>query len=176
MSALTPKNIHNLPVERLREVLDYNPETGALTWRKMLSPRGTVAKQAGRITKHGYLIVGIDGVYYLAHHLAWLHFHGVPPKSSVDHRDLDKTNNRILNLREATQRQNAINRAPRNKHGFKGISRQVHNGKFKALIRTEGKRLFLGEFDTPEEAGRAYAEKAAEVHGEFARTTPRAAQ
>lgn len=164
-----PKKIQSLDVARLREVLDYNPETGALTWRKMLSPRGVVGSAAGRVSKHGYLLVGIDGIYYLGHHLAWLHFHGEPPKWSLDHRNLNKLDNSIANLREATARQNAINRAPRNKHGFKGVSFQTCSGKFKATIRTESGRLFLGEFPTAAEAGRAYAEKAAEMHGEFAR-------
>lgn len=165
----TPKKIQKLDVARLREVLDYNPETGVLTWRKMLSPRGVVGQTAGRVSKAGYLLVGIDGVYYLGHHLAWLHFYGEPPKSGLDHRNLDKLGNSITNLREATARQNAINRAPRNKHGFKGVSYQTCSGKFKAAIRHGDRRLFLGEFDTPEEAGRAYAEKATELHGEFAR-------
>lgn len=169
----TSRNIQALSLKRLRQVLDYDPETGALIWRLRLSPRCKVGQPAG-VVKQGYRRISIDGRSYTAGHLAWFHFYGVLPEGIVDHKDLDKDNNRIGNLREATTTENATNR-PRsslNTTGFKGVA-QFNNprnkARYRSQIRHNGKRIFLGLFHTPEEAYAAYCKAAAELHGEFAR-------
>ncbi len=170
------RNIAELSLFRLREVLDYNPATGALTWRFRLSPKCKLGEAAGAISKKtGYRKIRLDGVYYTASHLAWFHFYGISPAGLVDHENLDKTDDRIENLREATHSQNSMNmgRNSANTTGFKGVAvfnKSGESTRFRALIRAHGKRHFLGIFDTPEEAHVAYCRAAKAFHGEFART------
>jgi hypothetical protein len=169
------KNIATLSLERLREVLDYDPLTGALTWRFRLSPKCRLGEPAGVVKSQGYRKITIDGRNYPASHLAWFHYYGVAPEGLVDHKDRDKANDRIENLRPATSTQNSrnIGRNSANTTGFKGVAVFNKPGqptRYRALIRANGMRIFLGIFDTPEEAHDVYCKAAAKYHGEFART------
>lgn len=167
------RNVQALSLKRLRQVLDYDPETGILSWRVRLSPRCKIGKPAG-VVKLGYRKISIDGRNYPASHLAWFHFYGVVPDGIVDHKNLDKDDNRIANLREATDSQNAFNR-PRNSlntTGFKGVAvnnQKYTRAKYRSSIRVDNKRIFLGLFHTPEEAYEAYCRAASKYHGVFAR-------
>lgn len=92
-------------------------------------------------------------------------------EEQVDHIDLNPLNNRRSNLRLASQQQNSANqRKPKsNTSGFKGVSWDKENRKWKAQITHGGANHSLGRFDTPEEAHAAYCKAAEELHGEFAR-------
>lgn len=91
----------------------------------------------------------------------------------VDHLDGNSLNNTRENLRIATNAENMRNRgiAGHNKTGFKGvIKRSDRRTKiYKAQIGVDGKTIYLGCFNTAQEAAIAYNEKAKELHGEFAR-------
>jgi Demerecviridae HNH endonuclease len=153
---------------RLLSVLDYDADTGIMIWKKQLSGRRRAGTVAGSIGGSGYWRIRIDGVEYLAHHLAWFYVYGVWPKR-LDHKDTDKLNNRILNLRPATVSQNAANkRRQKNISGFKGVQKRP-NDRWRAIIETRGKSLTLGTFGTPEEASAAYFKAAKRLFGEFAR-------
>lgn len=91
------------------------------------------------------------------------------PGQFVDHIDGDGLNCRKSNLRIATRQQNAWNARPRNNaSGFKGVRKL--RGRFDARITVNGEVLFLGCFDTAEQAAQAYAQASARLHGEFGRT------
>jgi len=92
------------------------------------------------------------------------------PKARIDHRDLDRKNNKWSNLREADDSKNRANtRArPDNKLNIKGVGLHVC-GKYQARIFKDNKFCHLGLFDTAQEASAAYAKAAEEVFGEFAR-------
>jgi hypothetical protein len=93
-------------------------------------------------------------------------------KSRIDHRDRDGLNNQRQNLRCATKSQNAANSRCRSPHGFKGI-RFDHRGRKRpwiAQIRANSKNHYLGTFDYPEDAARAYDVAAINAFGEYART------
>jgi hypothetical protein len=100
------------------------------------------------------------------------------PPMLIDHRDGDGTNNRWSNLRSASSTQNLNNARRRcnNSSGFKGVYFNKKEGRYMAQIRTASKRLFLGLFDSAEEAHAAYVSAAKIHHGEFANsgepTTP----
>lgn len=88
----------------------------------------------------------------------------------VDHKNGDGLDNRRSNLRPATKAQNQINTADRaNSTGFKGVHFRAKNNRWVATIRIDGKRKYLGMFETPELAGAAYTEAAKQVHSDFRR-------
>lgn len=159
--------------ERVREVFDYDPDTGLLTYKRNrggLRGRGEVA---GRICPRsyrqggGYRLVGFNGREYGAHRLIWLWWHGVHPSGHIDHINLDRADNRITNLRDCTQSQNMGNRRPQsnNTSGFKGVSYSKVAKKWSATL--QGKHL--GLFVTPDDAHDAYRAAALQLFGEFAR-------
>lgn len=90
------------------------------------------------------------------------------PSIEVDHKDRDTLNNRKYNLRIATDLQNCTNQGRRkdNKTGFKGVSFS-RPGKWQATIQFQGKQLYLGLFNSPEDAYEVYKKKAMELFGEF---------
>jgi hypothetical protein len=152
----------NLTAERLRELLDYDPETGVLTWKVSHT-------RAGTRHSHGYTTVSIDGRRYFAHRLAWVFVTGAWPAHHIDHRNGDKADCRFVNLREATRAQNMRNVGitRRNTSGFKGTYK--HRRRWRAFISAARSRTYLGTFDTAEEAHAAYCEAAEKYHGEFHR-------
>ena len=154
-----------LTSERARELLSYDPTTGSLTWKATVGPRAPQGGAAGYIDKKGYVCVGLDGKYYFGHRIAWLLHFGRWPVGQVDHRDEIKSNNRIANLREATPIENMHNQRFARKHnrlGLRGVSN--NHGKFQAEIRANGKRIYLGVFDTPLEAHAAYLSAKKQYH------------
>ena len=119
---------------------------------------------------HGYRRIKINGRSYPAHHLAWLYKKGKWCSQMIDHRDLDRSNNRWINLRRATRSQNNANtRANRNNAcGLKGVS--PNHGRWRAIIHKNGRTQHLGNFPTPQAAHAAYAKAARKLFGKFART------
>lgn len=134
-----------LTAEHLRSILSYDPETGAFTW--LISPRNNVA--VGDTTgvtaaPNGYCFVEISGRRYRAHRLAWLYVYGEWPSNEIDHRNRVRHDNRWVNLRPATSKQNKENRSPdrRNKSGHRGISWHAGASKWQAHIAHK----YLGVF------------------------------
>jgi len=159
----------DLTAQRLRELLEYLPETGAFVRR--VDPRkdrpskwkaGSIsgAKNAG-----GYVSVQVDGVPYLAHRLAWFYQHGVWP-DQIDHINGIRSDNRIANLRPATNKQNCENKRVTNStHGQgKGISFDARRKKWKARIGHNYKVIWLGYFKDAESAAAAYALAAKKIY------------
>lgn len=166
--------------DRVRELLDYNPETGALIWRvdrtngkgRILRAAGSEAGGVGATSKtNSYRIIKIDGRKYLAHRIAWLIMTGSWPAKGIDHADGDGLNNRWINLREANQSQNSGNQrlSRNNTSGAKGVSWSADKGKWRAQIKVGGKARNLGYFATPEDAHAVYVDAAKKYFGEFAR-------
>jgi hypothetical protein len=85
----------------------------------------------------------------------------------VDHINGNPLDNRRSNLRICTAKENMRNRTSKNTNGFKGVHRQLK--KFRAIIHKDYKQIYLGTFDTAEEAARAYDKAAREMFGEFAK-------
>jgi hypothetical protein len=155
------------PVERVRELLDYNPLTGEFFWRVTVNANGAHAgDNAGRLVNGRYRAIVINKQQYLAHRLAWLLSYGADPGNfDVEHKDEDKTNNRLDNLRLATRSQNKANqRKP------KGYGLCKSTGRWLARIKVAGKQLYLGRFATEEEARQAYVSAKLHHFGEFAAT------
>lgn len=151
----------------LHTLLHYDPVTGAFKWRKS---NGTAAagSTAGWLHKTGYVYIGLGGRNYKAHRLAWMYVHGVDPAGLLDHKDRDKTNNRILNLREVTDGQNNQNKRVyrNNASGHKGIGWYAKRNAWRVRIQHEGVVRLVGFFkDIPSAvAARKAAEQALHTH------------
>lgn len=157
-----------LTQQRLHELLKYDPETGVFTYA-CARPKVRVGAVAGHThAGHGYRQIKLDGRLYLAHRLAWLYVHGCWPSDMLDHIDRDRTNNRLLNLRESNRflnRQNSL--TPCNStSGIKGVTWNRTLGKWHARIGFGNKRHHVGWFSSAEEAAlaRAAAEKQMHIH------------
>ena len=143
-----------MEIERLRQLLNYDPETGALTWKERAEVRpqwnGRYAgKPAGCVDSHGYLKIGIDGRNYYAHRLAWAIHHGEWPQHQIDHINGDKLDNRIANLRDVPQVVNGRNQkmAAHNTSGYAGIHWRKSDRRWQAFIKVDRKQRHLGYFD-----------------------------
>jgi len=160
-----------LTLDRLREVLRYDPESGKFFWLKDCNQNRKSGDQAGNPDNKGYWCIMIDGKTYKAHRLAWLWMVGEWPEAEIDHININKSNNRWENLRAASHARNCANtpRKVTNKIGAKGI-RAIRSGKYVARIMKDGKASHLGTFSSLEEAIQAYAAAASAHFGEFART------
>jgi len=145
-------------------MLDYNPDTGEIKWRKSKGS-AKAGKKAGKINCKGYLVITINGVYYQGHRIAWLYHYGEWPSSHIDHIDHDKTNNAINNLRDVSMSgnmQNQIKAKSNNKSGLLGVSSSKHG--FYAEIKVYGKRMYLGLHKTAQDAHDAYIKAKREMH------------
>lgn len=161
----------------MRALLDYNPETGDLHWRKreVTSWHDRVwntkyaGKKAGCVNPNGYVRLEIFGHPYWAHRVAWYHVHGEWPPDGTDHRGRIKGDNRIAELRPATQSQNMANTALRsdNTSGVKGVWRN-RCGKWCAEIKVRGRKIHLGTFDELQKAAAVRRSAAINLFGEFA--------
>jgi hypothetical protein len=160
-----------LTQERLKHLLLYDPDTGVFTWRNPTSKKYVLGDPVFSISRGGYLRVGLDKRRYLLHRLAWLYVHGVFPVVEIDHINQARTDNRLENLRLATRMQNAQNVLMRsnNKSGVKGVSWDVDRQRWRAQINIDGKRRYLGLFDSVEGAGAAYNAAASKHHTHMAR-------
>ena len=156
----------NLTPERLKELLHYDEDTGIFTRIKQVGSRGLVGDIAGSLN-HGYLQIMVDGEIYLSHRLAWLYVNGVWPKDQIDHIDGTRSNNRILNLREATMSENLQNlrkALSSNKTGLLGASWHKCRSKFQAQIVINRKKHHLGYFDNAQTAHHAYLKAKQKLH------------
>lgn len=154
-----------LTYDRLREVLNYNADTGVFTWRIKLSRKVVVGREAGGLKPTGYMTVRVDTRSYYAHRLAWFYVYGSWPPDEIDHINGSRADNRIGNLRTATRKQNMENRTPApGTSGYRGVCWLDANQKWRASITHNRKNHYLGLFDTAEEASAAYKEAAAIYH------------
>jgi len=149
--------------ERLKQLLDYDPETGLFS--RLSGWRG---KKVGTIDAKGYVRICVDYSIFRAHRLAWIYMTGEIPDDQIDHVNGDRSDNRWANLRSATQSQNQFNRSVRSENctGMKGVTLQP-NGTYRAQIFIEGKLKCLGRHKTADEAKAAYNAAAMIIHGEY---------
>lgn len=165
--------MNELTAPRLRELLHYDPRTGIFTRLRSQGCRKSGSVVGSKhFQKDGtpYLGACIDGRHYLLHRLAYLYMKGHWPPRQIDHRNLDKCDNRWDNLRAATHAQNIHNRpaSRRSRSGIKGVYR--YGKLWIARLSIGGtKTRYVGRFSTAEEAHAAYAAAHRAMFGEFSR-------
>lgn len=157
-----------LTAERVRELLDYDPDTGVFSWRVNRSNVKAGAPAGNRNKTIGYVQIGIDGRLHFAHRLAFLHQLGECPRF-VDHINFDRTDNRWSNLRAATKTGNNVNRAPlaANTSGIQGVQFCKATRRWRAVMSVNNRPKHLGRFDTRIEAAAAYAAAMLATHGAY---------
>lgn len=160
-----------LTAERVRELLNYDPDTGIFTRKIRTAQRHHVGDRADFISKSGsakgYHRVSVDSERYQAHRVAWLHYYGEWPSVFIDHINGDRADNRISNLRQATAQLNLENlRAPQknSSSGLLGVHWSKQDGKWRAEIGSNRKKMHLGTFASPEMAHSAYLEAKRLLH------------
>ncbi len=160
-----------LTVDRLRDRLDYNPDTGVFKWKKPFPKNMRKDGTAGYSGRDGVIQIEIDGKAYLAHRLVFLLEDGVFPKNLVDHRDGVRNNNRRINLRKATSCQNNQNAKIRidNKTGIKGVFFNKSNGKYRVVINFQKKAYHLGYYEDLDAANQNATTFRNRLHDNFAR-------
>jgi hypothetical protein len=169
---------NELTQDLVRELLDYNPDTGVFTWkwreRHFFSmPRAQKAWnaryagiKAGAIQNYadGYrkvvISITIQGKSksYAAHRLAWLYIHGFLPSEILDHKNRNALDNRIDNIRIADHDINCWNksRPKNNTSGIVGVYREKDRWSARSSIGG-GKMVFLGYFEKKEDAAHEIA-------------------
>lgn len=157
-----------LPVEKLKEYLYYDPIVGVLINKKKRG-KCAVGDFVGGPAKHNkqYWVVGFNSQPYYFSRVCWAIYHGVSPSGQIDHVNGDRADNRIENLRECSHHQNQFNKKGRSKRFMKGVS--LDNYGYRAKISFSGKSIHIGRFVTEHDAHEAYCLKAKELHGEFSR-------
>lgn len=163
--------------DHLKEILDYNPETGSFTWLVKAASRIHIGEEAGRISraKNGtgnpYRKIQISGKEYGAHRLAFLYMEGFIPRV-VDHINGDSLGNRWSNLRNSSYSMSNKNKikSSNNTSGVTGVYFNKNTGKWFASIGVNGKTKHLGTFESKELAASARlkaesAHKFSERHG-----------
>lgn len=156
-----------LNANRLIDLLNYEAATGVFRWR-VTNRRARAGVEAGTIHWKGYRDIIVDGNHFLAHRLVWMYIYGHWPIDQIDHINGNRLDNRLVNLREATNTQNQQNqRRPRsdNKSGFLGVSPSGNNrSPWRAQIAHHGRKIYLGEFTTKEDAHTAYLTAKQHLH------------
>lgn len=166
--------------ERLRVLFNYDPHTGVVTWRERNHRCGQMraetwnakfaGKPAGHINAEGYVAVRTNEIgSQKMHRVAWAIYFGEWPKDCIDHRNGDRKDNRIANLRQCTRTENNRNRKKSKSAIAKGVVATAY-GTFRAKIIHNGSYKHLGTFQCVTAAILAYDAAAIRFHGDFANT------
>lgn len=172
-------DLDDLPVSLLKELLRLDAERGVLSWKVRVSQRVRVGDEITCTLDGKRRVFRLFGRMYLASRVIFAMANGRWPKGFIDHKNVDPTDDRPCNLREATPTQNVANTFVRstNELGIKGVmrARTGRNGivrrhdRFHARITVNGKMLHLGTFACVESASDAYEAAAKKYFGEYAR-------
>jgi hypothetical protein len=151
--------------ELLDELFIINIGSGIFYWKKRISIRCVIDKIAGT-NSNGYKRIGIYGYYYGRSRLLWFYVYGYWP-IQIDHINLNRSDDRLQNLREVTNQQNQFNRLPYlNKSSkYKGVCWHKKANKWMAYIQKNGKSRHLGLFGKETLAAEAYNLAAKQLFG-----------
>jgi hypothetical protein len=162
----------DVSLEELREKFRYEPETGRLYRKADLRIGFDASRPVGTPWGSGYLRVQIRTKDIAVHKIAWALYYGEFPEGRLDHIDRNRQNNRISNLRAVTATENNWNVGVRGRINAKGVGQIKGSRKYRANIIHFRKRIFLGSFETIDEAAHAYNKAAIQLQGEFAVLNP----
>lgn len=160
------------PAETLRELFEYEPETGHLYWRNGHRVHGFKKHvRAGTVHCGKYRVVVVNGARFYEHRVIWKIMTGNEPAHVIDHADNNHMNNAWENLRAADNAKNRWNSAlpKNNRSGIKGVCWEASHKSWKAYVSVNGRQIKLGRFKKIDDAAVAVAAARSRLHGEFAR-------
>lgn len=150
-----------------RPVDDFHDKGRWVAWHKMYC-----GKPAGTLSSNGYCHIGIrcrvtgNLRKFLAHRLIWA-FHYGEADITIDHRNRNRSDNRIENLREATSAQQLRNQ-DRHDHILRGIRYEADREKWKATINKDNRTRTIGRFNCQTAAILAVRKRSLIEFGDFA--------
>lgn len=173
--------------EQLKQLLNYNHETGVFTWKSRCESNFDKEKSKSQVdywnrthadkvagtkmkskSKKPYLVIKIFGTTYYAHRLAIIYMNGhIDQDMDVDHIDGNGLNNSIKNIRAVSRSENNKNYRlyDKNTSGRCGVTWRANRGKYESSIKVNGKSIYLGYYSSFDEACKA--RKKAEVKYKF---------
>lgn len=140
--------------ETVREMFDYDPQTGHLLHRRARG-RARPGSRAGSLKPTGYRVVNVKGRWFQSARVVWIHQHGCWPTNQIDHINHVRDDDRLENLRDVTAQQNVHNLGTTRKNslsGVPGVCWNARSSRWYATIYLSGKAIFLGSFKSFEEA------------------------
>lgn len=154
----------------LKELFNYNPDTGQFIRLKTLSRRTKVGEVAGTTDTHGYVVITLCGKKYKSHRLAFLYMTGSIPDGEIDHINNDRADNSWKNLRHASSGQNRCNSPAKKRKSskYKGVYLIKRSGRWGVKICKDYEKVFVGSYTSETAAAKAYNNKAKELFGEYA--------
>jgi hypothetical protein len=155
--------------EELKELLNYNPETGIFTWKVSPARQVFFGDIAGTKRKDGYIQIKVKNELILSHRLAWIYMYGYLPKY-IDHINGQRDDNRIINIREVSNQQNSLNSkiSKNNTSGIKGVYWDKSRNKWVARLFVNGQCKFFKRFDDIDLAKLVIEEVRIKYHGKYA--------
>jgi hypothetical protein len=163
----------NLTSADLNLLLEYKEDTGLLYWKQRTPDSFSASKKYSAVricsswnvkhagkealnhkTKHGYLTGCVLSVPFMAHRVIWCMHTGFWPENFLDHINGDRSDNRLINLRQATALENARNLKlyRKNTSGVPGVCYKKQVRKWIATIRVCDARVHLGYFSEKPDA------------------------
>ena len=138
----------DLTQEKLHELFSYDRETGDFSWRVRKSRNVKVGVPINSNNGKGYKAVKIDGKTYLVHRLVWMYVYGKFPENDIDHKNRIRSDNRLVNLREASRSDNCQNISipSHNKSGHVGVTWIKSHKSWTVYIKVERKNKWLGYY------------------------------
>lgn len=160
----------DFPIETLRAMFAYDPDTGVVTRKTTGRGMPPVGSVVGAKCGKGYLRVSIRKRLYQLHRVVFALAYGRWPALHVDHINGNKSDNRLCNLREASNAENmrAIPPKRHNKSGVSGVTFRKKTNKWRAEIVVNYQRMGLGEFEKIESAIAARRAAEDKFYGAFA--------
>ena len=160
----------------LQDLVSYDPDTGILLWQERNARHFTATSRSAQhqashwnsrwagkkafncMTAKGYLRGSLNSRAYLAHRIIWIITTGQDAVDEIDHKNGNKCDNRITNLRAADRFLNCQNRSSvlGSTSNYIGVSWSAHMGKWRSQIIRKNKPTHLGYFDCEIDAAKAY--------------------
>jgi hypothetical protein len=163
MCSIMPKKISKFPpLEELHQIFVYDPETGIVTRKGRSGQVGSIKE------KGGYRRFTYKGKRYYIHRLVWFLYYGVEATSDIDHKNMNRNDNRIDNLREVTRNVNNANTPARGKSGIKGVY-EYRPGRWMVRLTVNDVRTTYGYYDSFEEAKQRSIEVRSKIYGDVDR-------